>query len=297
MSGSLNSQQCLLAMAGAVFVLLFAVETKRPYKKFSASALRRSFSTNTCAFLFNNIVMSVLSLTSLLAAAANYSNSGLLASLADGPLKWTLSFMLFDFAVYAWHFFGHKSEPLWRFHKIHHSDKSLHVSTGLRFHVFDQCFELVFKCLCTIGIGVQAHVVVVCELIRMLFVFFHHANVTFPGEKWLSYIVITPSLHRAHHSTLRSEHDGNYGIVLALWDMMFGTRKDLVPIKIGLELIEAETFVQLFSLAFVTERRFARMLHLVPRHRAICARSPIRDLANDGAIGAPDGLRHSRRTS
>jgi sterol desaturase/sphingolipid hydroxylase (fatty acid hydroxylase superfamily) len=95
-------------------------------------------------------------------------------------------------------------------------------------------------------IGAEAHVVVVCELVRMLFVLFHHANLSFPGEKWLSYVVITPSLHRGHHSTLRSEHDSNYGIVLSVWDILFGTRKELVPKSIGLELIEAENLVQLF---------------------------------------------------
>lgn len=234
--------------------------------------------------------MSILSVTSLLAIAENYSYNGLLAALSNGPVKWIISFVLFDLAVYAWHFLGHKSEQLWRFHKVHHSDKNIHVSTGLRFHVFDQFFELIFKCLCTILIGVQAHVVVVCELVRMLFVFFHHANLTFPGERWLSYIVITPTLHRAHHSTLRSEHDGNYGIVLAVWDILFGTRKELVPKKIGLELIEAETFVQLFSLAFVSEWRFARMLHLVPRHRAICAGTPTQYLTDDHGV-AIEGAR------
>jgi sterol desaturase/sphingolipid hydroxylase (fatty acid hydroxylase superfamily) len=116
-------------------------------------------------------------------------------------------------------------------------------------------------------IGAEAHVVVACEALRMLFVLFHHMNFSFRGEKWLSYIVITPSLHRVHHSSVRSEHDSNYGIVLAIWDILFGTRKELVPEKIGLEMVEAENFAQLFSLAFVTENRFARLLHLLPRTR------------------------------
>ena len=64
---------------------------------------------------------------------------------------------------------------------------------------------------------------------------------------------------------LRSEHDSNYGIVLSVWDILFGTRKELIPKSIGLELIEAENLVQLFSLAFVTEWNFARLLHLLPR--------------------------------
>jgi sterol desaturase/sphingolipid hydroxylase (fatty acid hydroxylase superfamily) len=185
----------------------------------------------------------------------------------DGPLKWAASFILFDFAVYAWHYSGHKFEWLWRFHKVHHSEKSFHVTTGLRFHIFDQFLEVVVKCVCAVVIGVDARVVVVCEVLRMFFVLFHHANIVIPGEKWLSCFIITPSLHRAHHSTLRSEHDSNYGIVLAIWDILFRTRKELVPKSIGLEMIEAENFVQLFSLAFLTERRLARVLHLLPRKR------------------------------
>jgi sterol desaturase/sphingolipid hydroxylase (fatty acid hydroxylase superfamily) len=101
----------------------------------------------------------------------------------------------------------------------------------------------------------------------MFFVLFHHGNFTFPGEKWVSYVIITPYLHRAHHSTLREEHDSNYGIVLSIWDQIFRTRKELVPATIGLDLIEAENLVQLFSLAFLTERKMAKFLHLVPRKK------------------------------
>jgi sterol desaturase/sphingolipid hydroxylase (fatty acid hydroxylase superfamily) len=250
-----------------LFVALLLVEKFFPYIKTSSSKLKQSFSTNTSAFLINNVIMSALSLSSLLVVAAKYSNYGLLSGLEGGPFKWILSFILFDFAVYFWHFLGHKTGFLWRFHKIHHSDKSFHVTTGLRFHVFDQFLEVFFKCFCAIIFGVPANVVVVCEVVRMFFVLFHHANTTFPGEKRLSYVFITPSLHRTHHSTLRSEHDSNYGIVLAIWDLLFRSRKELIPKCVGLEVIEARNFVQLFSLAFVTERSLARLLNLVPRRK------------------------------
>jgi hypothetical protein len=163
----------------------------------------------------------------------------------------------------------------WRFHKIHHSDKSFHVTTGLRFHVFDQLLEVVVECICVILIGVSAQIVIVCEVLRMAFVFFHHSNLSFPGEKWLSYIIITPYLHRAHHSTVREEHDSNYGIVLSVWDLMFETRKELIPNTVGLEMIEANDLVQLFCLAFVTERRLARLLHYLPRRRRRGSELPI----------------------
>ncbi len=255
---------------GGALILFFAllvVEKYYPYRDFSKQDLKASFKTNTGAFLVNNVIMSILSLSSLVIVASNYSSYGLLGGMEDGLAKGIASFILFDFAVYLWHYLGHKYEFLWRFHKIHHSDKSYHVTTGLRFHVFDQALEVFVKCFCVVLFGVPAHIVVACELVRMFFVLFHHGNFTFPGEKYISYVIITPFLHRGHHSTLRDEHDSNYGIVLAVWDLMFGTRKELEPESIGLEMIEAENIVQLFSLAFLTERQLAKLLHLVPRRR------------------------------
>ncbi|WP_036282512.1 sterol desaturase family protein [Methylocystis sp. ATCC 49242] len=260
-------ENILLLAVFCLFASLLVLEKKRPYVKHAGAGLKASFSTNASAFIVNNIIMNALSVSSLLLVAGRYSHFGLLGGMSDGPLKWVLSFVLFDFVVYVWHLLGHKYESLWLFHKIHHSDKSFHVTTGLRFHVFDQLLEVIVKCVCAVAIGVEAHVVVVCEIARMFFVLFHHANITIPGEKWLSYFIITPSLHRAHHSTLRSEHDSNYGIVLAIWDILFGTRKEIVPKSIGLELIEADNLLQLFSLAFLTERRLARVIHLLPRKR------------------------------
>lgn len=277
------------ALFGAVtvlFSLLLFMEVRHPYIKVVAKVLRQSYATNTSAFLFNNVIMSILSVSSLLVVAAEFSHYGLLGGLPDGAVKWVLSFVLFDFAIYAWHYAGHHSEFLWRFHKIHHSDKSFHVSTGLRFHVFDQLLEVVVKGICLVLIGINAPAVIVCEVLRMAFVLFHHSNLSFPGEKWLSYIIITPYLHRAHHSSLREEHDSNYGIVLSVWDLMFETRKEVVPKTIGLELIEANNLVQLFCRAFVTERRLARLLHKLPRHRSVESIVPRLQLRN-GRTDAP----------
>jgi len=90
-----------------LFLALIVLERRRPYLKTPNSRLRESFSTNTSAFLFNNVVMSLLAVSSLLVVAENYAYSGLLARMADGPLKWLASFVLFDLAVYFWHFLGH----------------------------------------------------------------------------------------------------------------------------------------------------------------------------------------------
>ena len=114
-------------------------------------------------------------------------------------------------------------------------------------------------------IGVDAYLVLSIEIIELFFIFFHHANLRVPNEEKISQYIITPSLHRTHHSTLRKEHDSNYGIVLAGWDRLFGTRQELIPENIGLDLIEAENFIQLFSLAFITERKIKQLLSWIPK--------------------------------
>jgi sterol desaturase/sphingolipid hydroxylase (fatty acid hydroxylase superfamily) len=197
--------------------------------------------------------------------AQQFSNFGLLSGLDNGFLKSVLTFALFDLSIYAWHYASHKYEFLWRFHKIHHSDKSFNVSTGFRFHVFDLLLEIVYKCLFVVIIGVDAYLVLSIEIIELFFIFFHHANLKIPNEDLISQFIITPSLHRTHHSKVRSEHDSNYAIVLSFWDKLFGTRKEIVPQDIGLELIEADNIIQLFSLAFVTERKIKQILSWIPK--------------------------------
>jgi sterol desaturase/sphingolipid hydroxylase (fatty acid hydroxylase superfamily) len=241
------------------------IEKIKPYREFAAKVYKESIVTNTTAFLVNNVILTVLRASSLFLVAQQFSSFGLLGGLENGPLKWLLAFAFFDLAIYIWHVASHKYEWLWRFHKVHHSDKSFNVSTGFRFHVFDLLLEIIYKCVFVVVIGVDAYLVLSIEIIELFFIFFHHANIAVKNEKLLSRFIITPSLHRTHHSTLRQEHDSNYGIVLSLWDNIFGTRKELVPEHIGLDLIEAENFVQLFSLAFITERKIRQLLSIIPK--------------------------------
>jgi sterol desaturase/sphingolipid hydroxylase (fatty acid hydroxylase superfamily) len=249
----------LFALAIIAFLLLLALEKYKPYRNFSHKVYKESIVTNTTAFLVNNVILAILRASSLFLVAQQFSGFGLLAGLDNGPLKWLLAFAFFDLAIYAWHFASHKYEWLWRFHKVHHSDKSFNVSTGFRFHVLDLLLEILYKCTFVIVFGVDAYLVLSIEIVELFFIFFHHANIKVPNEQSISNYIITPCLHRTHHSTLRVEHDSNYGIVLSVWDRFFGTRKELVPVNIGLDLIEAENFIQLFSLAFITERKIRQL--------------------------------------
>ncbi|MDO9104588.1 MAG: sterol desaturase family protein [Methylovulum sp.] len=264
-SSGMLVNEVLFALAMLAFVALLVMERLKPYHRFTNKIAKESFFTNTTAFLFNNMILTFLRASSLFFVAQQFSSHGLLSGMENGPVKWLFSFVLFDLAIYLWHAASHHFEFLWRFHKIHHSDKSFNVSTGFRFHVFDLLLEIIYKCLFVILIGVEAYLVLAIEIVELFFVFFHHANISFDKEDAVSQIIITPALHRVHHSALRSEHDSNYGIVLAVWDKLFGTRKELVPKKIGLDIIEAENFLQLFFLAFITERHIRKLLQIIPK--------------------------------
>ena len=255
----------LFSLAILAFILLLVLEKIRPFLHFDKKTYKESLLTNTSAFLINNVILTILRASSLFLVAQQFSKFGLLSGLDNGFLKSVLTFALFDLSIYGWHYASHKYEFLWRFHKIHHSDKSFNVSTGFRFHVFDLLLEIVYKCLFVVIIGVDAYLVLTIEIIELFFIFFHHANLKIPNEDLISQFIITPSLHRTHHSKLRSEHDSNYAIVLSFWDKLFGTRKESVPQDIGLELIEADNIIQLFSLAFVTERKIKQILSWIPK--------------------------------
>jgi len=257
----------LFGLAIFAFIVLLIFEKIKPYRSFSNKINKESFVTNTTAFLINNLILTALRASSLFLIAQQFSSYGLLSGLDNGVVKWLSAFAFFDFAIYIWHVASHKFEFLWRFHKVHHSDKSFNVSTGFRFHVFDLLLEIIYKSVFVVVIGVDAYLVLSIEIIELFFIFFHHANLRVPNEEAISQIIITPSLHRTHHSTLRTEHDSNYGIVLSIWDRIFGTRKERVPEHIGLDLIEAENFIQLFSLAFITEIKIRRLLSWIPRGR------------------------------
>jgi sterol desaturase/sphingolipid hydroxylase (fatty acid hydroxylase superfamily) len=261
----LDFNEFALLLAIMAFAALLVMEGLKPYRRFDRKTVKNSVVTNTTAFLFNNLILTILRATSLFFVAQQFAGFGLLSGWTNGPLKWLLSFLLFDLAIYAWHVASHKNEFLWRFHKVHHSDKTVNVTTGFRFHVFDLFLEILYKCLLVVLIGVEAYVILAIEAIELIFIFFHHSNLAFENEATLSRYLITPALHRTHHSALRNEHDSNYGIVFAFWDRLFGTRKELVPARLGLDIIEADNFIQLFFLAFITENQVRRWLRIVPR--------------------------------
>jgi sterol desaturase/sphingolipid hydroxylase (fatty acid hydroxylase superfamily) len=234
--------------------LLVAAEIRFPHRPYDRMSLKNSYASNVFSYLMNNVALGLLSASSLFWLAERYSGSGLLAGLPDGAGKWLLSFLLLDLLAYVWHWAGHHSLFLWMFHKVHHSDRTVNTSTAFRFHMGELLLTLAVKALFILVMGLSAGAVAAMEAIVTLFVVFHHANIAVPGEAWLARAIIVPSLHRAHHSANRREHDANYGAVFSFWDRAFATHIECEPREIGLRGVPELTPVEMFRLGLTPDR-------------------------------------------
>ena len=233
--------------------LLSALELRVPKEKWSAKSIRQSYKTNFSLFIFNSLIMSLLSAVSLPLLAKHNSGHGLLSNIADPTSKAVLAFLALDFLLYVWHKASHSFDYLWRFHRVHHNDPSLNVSTGFRVHVVELFIIHILKAVLIIAMGMSQMMVLTNELVMTLFIMFHHTNISFKGEKWLGLMIIVPYLHRTHHSTERAEHDSNYGAVLSVWDRIFGTLSELEPAGIGIKCSSPLDFVNLLKFGFTLQ--------------------------------------------
>ncbi|WP_027148679.1 sterol desaturase family protein [Methylobacter tundripaludum] len=248
MSGELATLILLIA-----FVVLSALELNYPKRGLSLKQSRQSYRTNVSLFVFNSLVISLLSATPLLMVAERYSDRGLLSYIANPAWKALLSFVLLDLMLYCWHRLSHRFDSLWMFHKVHHNDPYLNVSTAFRLHIVELLIITALKSAYIILLGVDATMALTNETLLTLFIMFHHTNISFRGEKRLGQIIIAPYLHRAHHSTERNEHDTNYGAVFSIWDRLFGTLAELEPAEIGIKNSSPQTVLGLVKFGFTPE--------------------------------------------
>lgn len=138
---------------------------------------------------------------------------------------WVGSIVVLDLLVYAQHVAMHKVPWLWPLHRVHHADVDLDVTTGVRFHPLEYLLSLGFKGLATVAIGAPVGAVILFEVLLNATSMFNHANLALPTpvDRALRLLVVTPDMHRVHHSVHRQEADHNYGFNVPWWDRLFGT--------------------------------------------------------------------------
>lgn len=142
-----------------------------------------------------------------------------------GWVELVLTLLILDLAIWLQHLITHKVPLFWRFHRVHHADRDIDVTTALRFHPVEIIASAALKVGLVYLLGPSVLAVVLFEVILNATAMFNHANLRLPKglDRVVRLVLVTPDMHRVHHSDLRAEHDSNYGFALSVWDRIFRT--------------------------------------------------------------------------
>lgn len=149
------------------------------------------------------------------------------------PVIILISIFALDFLMFLGHRTLHRLPLLWQVHKVHHMDKVLDVTTGIRFHPFEIVLLLFLKSIGILFLAAPALAVFIYEVMFCFFLQFGHVNITIPNKtnQYLSYLFVTPGAHRIHHSDIPSEHNSNFGFCFSIWDKLFGCYRKMAHTK------------------------------------------------------------------
>ena len=216
-----------LALSVLLFVILAILEAVFPRKKRTMPRGQR-WRTNGIIILVDTLALRLMGPIAAIAAAsfAEQVDFGLF-NWVDFPawLEFGLALILLDLAIYAQHVLAHRIPLLWAVHKVHHADRDIDVTTAVRFHPVEIILSMLYKSVVVLLLGPTPFAVFVFALLLNLFAMFNHANLRLPPplDRILRLFVVTPDMHRVHHSTVVTETDSNFGFSIALWDRLFGT--------------------------------------------------------------------------
>jgi sterol desaturase/sphingolipid hydroxylase (fatty acid hydroxylase superfamily) len=216
----------LIAFA-AVLMLLAAGEWLSPRRRLTIHR-RQRWPGNIAVVIIDTLVLRVVFPTAAVGAAlvAEANGWGLLNRV--GISSWlaiVVAVIVLDLVIYAQHVAFHAVPPLWRLHRMHHADLDIDVTTGLRFHPLEILLSMVIKLGAVMALGAPALAVMIFEILLNATSMFSHSNIRLPLwiDRPLRRIVVTPDMHRVHHSIVARETQSNFGFNLPWWDRLFGT--------------------------------------------------------------------------
>jgi len=210
-----------------IFVAVALAELAAPRRALTTSKLRR-WVANIGIVVLNTVVVRLAFATAAVgfAHAASAAGWGLFNWL-DWPLwlEIILAIALLDFVIYLQHVMFHAVPALWRLHMMHHADLDFDVTTGARFHPIEIVLSMILKIAVVAALGPHAVAVVLFEVLLNGTAMFNHSNLRIPLglDRVLRMFVVTPDMHRVHHSVVRTETNSNFGFNLPWWDRLFGT--------------------------------------------------------------------------
>jgi len=235
-------------------------EWKFPRRKLSVSRKIR-WSNNLFLVVFNTIILRVMFpiLAIGVAAIAKQKQWGVL-NLFTGYywVKIIISVILLDFIIYFQHVMFHVLPFVWRIHRMHHIDLDIDVTTGLRFHPFEIMLSMLIKIVVVITFGIPVLAVLIFEILLNATSMFNHSNAYIPikMDKYLRWFVVTPDMHRVHHSIYSKETNSNYGFNLPWWDRVCKTYQDQpqdghVNMQIGLKIFRKIKYLNIWWLVMI----------------------------------------------
>jgi sterol desaturase/sphingolipid hydroxylase (fatty acid hydroxylase superfamily) len=236
-------------------ILLLALESWLP-AVFNRPHRLRHAARNLTLGLLNAIALALLvaPFIARVAVWAEENRFGLLHLLNIPALIATAAaILLFDAWMYLWHRANHELGFLWRFHRVHHSDPEMDATTATRFHTGEILISSALRLAVITLLGITIHQLLVYEMLLLPVILFHHSNVRLPErlDRWLRLVIVTPAVHRVHHSRLKVETDSNYSSIFSFWDRIAGTfrlRRDGRPVNFGLDEYDDEEYQRLSGL-------------------------------------------------
>jgi sterol desaturase/sphingolipid hydroxylase (fatty acid hydroxylase superfamily) len=216
-----------LGLSLGLFAVLAAAEAWFPRRRLSFPRSAR-WPHNLGITVLDTLVVRLLLPTSAVgfAVMAESRGWGLLHALTlPAAIEVSLAVLVLDLAIYAQHVLFHHVPVLWRFHRMHHADLDFDVTTGTRFHPVEILLSLGIKFAVVCALGASPGSVLLFEALLNGTSLFNHTNLRLPAgvDRLLRCLVVTPDMHRVHHSIVRRETDSNFGFNFPWWDRLFGT--------------------------------------------------------------------------
>ena len=212
-----------------VLALMAAWEALAPRRALAVSKARR-WASNLGIVVLNSALLRIIFPATAVAVAVLAQERGW-GLLNQYEVPFTLavaaSVIALDLAIYLQHVMFHAVPALWRLHRVHHADLDFDVTTGARFHPIEILLSMLVKMAVIVVIGPPAAAVMIFEVLLNATAMFNHANVRLPlaADRLLRLLVVTPDMHRVHHSVEEHETNSNFGFNLSLWDRLFRTYK------------------------------------------------------------------------
>ena len=243
------------AAAAITFALLWTWESFAPFRPFAKG--RKLHSTRNLILGGINVVMTAAAFSGVTVAACVYAQArgiGILHWAAPPPLlAAACALAALDIWTYAWHRANHGIAFLWRFHRVHHGDPSMDVSTAVRFHFGEIAVSNLLRLPLILLLGLPLGMLLFYDLLLRMATLFHHSNIELPGriDGLLRLLIVSPNMHKIHHSQKRAEMDSNYAVVLSVWDRLFRTyrkRTEKSQLRYGAPGLDNETAQRLWGL-------------------------------------------------